>query len=637
MRVSRLLLAVACALALFGCPEEPTPAPPAPTPVAQLVRLRGRVELERDGGTGPAAAASPLFEGDVLTTGPGASALLRGGKVELELDEDTVFPVGRALRDVTVRVGEVLLLADGEGSSFGTALGTADLSGGGRARLAVRDGQLVLEVGFGEVELTDVDGGSSAAAPGQRFRFGVGAVELEDITDPTERLRLGLGPVELEDGPTAPAPVQAEVEAGRPLLQGPGAKKPTPAPRRSELEAGPTRFTTPKGAQLRLEASGVTVRLTPGAAGLVDAPTLEGGTLALPVTLDSGEAALRLTKDAVVRLGGQPPVTLASAEANAVVTTSKAGRRVEVVAGVVQLTAEGQPPVTVRAGEVATLGPGGAIETKPQPRPALTVPFGRRVTVFNPALRELGLRLPARPVRVEVAADGRFTQLLAAGEASDVVSVPVPPGRQLFWRFAGEDGAPVQGQVKLRAEPVARSAGARGDVIAETGKKATVYYQGSVPPLTITFGAVPEAKAYQLKVYAAGALTTPVFERRTDTPKALIEAGALAEGSYVWFASPLDANGRELAGGRMNQMELVFDNALTSLVITSPKDGAKVAGEVVAAGTAPAGSRLAINGKPVPLGASGRFSVPVGAVDSVVFTLTTGDGAESYWVRRLRR
>lgn len=638
MRALRLFASVACLLALVGCPEEPPPPPPPPppTPVAQLARATGAVELTRDGGTAPVAAPTPLFQGDVVKTGHGASALLKGGRVEVELEEDTVFRIGKALSDVNVSAGEVVLLSDADGEAFGTPLGTAGLSGGGRARLALREGKLVLEVGVGEVELTDADGGTSTATSGQRVRFGVGAVELEDITDPQERLRLGLGPVELEDAAAPPA-VKADVEAGRPLLKAPGAAKATPAPKSSTLADGQTGFTTPKGAQLRLESAGVVLRVGAGASGLVDTPTRHEGLVELPVTLEGGEAGLRLTKEGRVKLGGTTPVTLSGAEANAELSASKAGQRLEVVAGTVELAAEGKAPVTVRAGQAAVVGPGGAIEVKAQPRSPLVVPFGKRVTLYTPALRELGLRLPARPVRVEIAADSAFTQLLAAGEAEDVVTVKVPASRQLFWRFPGDDGALVQGQVKLRAEPVARSAGARGDVIAETGKKATVYYQGSVPPLTLTFGAVPQAKAYQLKVYAAGALTTPVFEKKSDATRVLVEAGALAEGSYVWFASPLDANGRELAGGRMNQMELVYDNALTSLVITSPKEGAKVSGEVVASGTAPAGSRLSINGKPVTLGASGRFSVPVGAVDAVIFTLTTGDGGEAYWVRRVRR
>lgn len=638
MRPLRLVAAAAaCLLALAACPEEPPPPPPPPPPpVAQLVKTTGLVELVHDGGISAARAVAPLYAGDVVKTGPGASALLKGGPVEIELEENTIFPIGKALSDVNVSAGEVVLLSDADGEAFGTPLGTAGLSGGGRARLALRDGKLVLEVGVGEVELTDADGGTATASSGQRVRFGVGAVELEDITDPQERLRLGLGPVELEDAAPPPA-VKAEVEAGRPLLKAPGAAKATPAPKSSTLAEGQTGFVTPKGAQLRLESSGLVLSVAPGASGLVDTPTRQGALVEVPVTLEGGDAALRLTKEGRVRLGGATPVTLSSAEANAELSASKAGQRLEVVAGSVEVAAEGQAPVTVRAGQAATVGPGGAIEVKPQPRSPLVVPFGKRTTVYNPALKELGLKLPARPVRVEVAADPGFTQVLASGEAEDQVTVRVPASRQLFWRFPGEDGAPVQGQVKLRAEPVARSGGVRGDVIAETGKKATVYYQGSVPPLTLTFTPVPEAKAYQLKVYAAGALTTPVFEKKSEGTKVLVESGTLAEGSYVWFASPLDANGRELAGGRMNQMELVFDNALTSLVITSPKDGAKVNGDVVASGTAPAGSRLAINGKPVALGASGRFSVPVGAVDVVVFALTTGDGGEGYWVRRVRR
>jgi hypothetical protein len=83
----------------------------------------------------------------------------------------------------------------------------------------------------------------------------------------------------------------------------------------------------------------------------------------------------------------------------------------------------------------------------------------------------------------------------------------------------------------------------------------------------------------------------------------------------------------------MNKMEIVFDNSLTRLVLSSPRDGESAA---MATGVAPLGSKLTMNGKTVPLDAAGRFSVPTGNASVLVFRLVTSGGGEAYWVRRTR-
>jgi len=49
--------------------------------------------------------------------------------------------------------------------------------------------------------------------------------------------------------------------------------------------------------------------------------------------------------------------------------------------------------------------------------------------------------------------------------------------------------------------------------------------------------------------------------------------GALAEGRYLWSVTPLDARGAGLKGGKMNKLEIVYDNAVPNLTIKSPKNG----------------------------------------------------------------
>ena len=86
----------------------------------------------------------------------------------------------------------------------------------------------------------------------------------------------------------------------------------------------------------------------------------------------------------------------------------------------------------------------------------------------------------------------------------------------------------------------------------------------------------------------------------------------------------------------MSRLELVYDNAVTSLVIGSPRPGEAVGRAVQALGVAPLGSKLYINGKPTRLDEKGRFAERVAGAPTLVFRLVDRSGRESYWIRRLR-
>ena len=135
-------------------------------------------------------------------------------------------------------------------------------------------------------------------------------------------------------------------------------------------------------------------------------------------------------------------------------------------------------------------------------------------------------------------------------------------------------------------------------------------------------------------MYSVSDLKTPLVDRRVNENRTVVDSGSLKEGNYVWSAIAMDKSGAEAPGGRMNKMDIVFDNSVTRLVLGSPRDGERAS---TATGVAPLGSRLSLNGKSVPLDAAGRFSVALPGSSILVFKLVTKEGAESQWVRRLAR
>jgi hypothetical protein len=176
------------------------------------------------------------------------------------------------------------------------------------------------------------------------------------------------------------------------------------------------------------------------------------------------------------------------------------------------------------------------------------------------------------------------------------------------------------------------------NLVTEAGPVTTVYFQSALPALTFAFAGRPGAARYRLRVYRDQDLETPIVDKVVTDTHCGVDAAPFGEGRYVWHATGLDGDGKELGGGgRMNKLELVYDNALTTLAIGSPRPGAPVSGpRVDASGVAPLGSKLFINGQPAPLDAKGRFAVSLESRPSLVFRLVGPDGAERYWVRKLR-
>jgi hypothetical protein len=115
--------------------------------------------------------------------------------------------------------------------------------------------------------------------------------------------------------------------------------------------------------------------------------------------------------------------------------------------------------------------------------------------------------------------------------------------------------------------------------------------------------------------------------------------GKLSEGRYYWLVVAEDAAGKDLATGRMNSLEIAYDNAVTDLAIKSPPEGARIGGKsVVAQGEVQLG--LFVNGDAVKVDRSGRFRQSVAltsGVNRIVFRTVAADGIERFYVREVVR
>ncbi|MBM4778706.1 MAG: FecR domain-containing protein [Archangiaceae bacterium] len=623
---------LAALVALGGCPESSEPSLDAPVvkplqpvalpSVATLVSLEGSVDLERDGGVSK-AVKGPLFEDDVVATGSKSRAVLRdlGGR-ELELGEDTRFKVGAKLSSVEVLAGDISFLTDDDGGSgwsglsVRTPFGVARLSDGATGRLRFVDGGVSGDVTFGTIEFEVPDAGVRTAKAGESFGVSFGALEFEQP-------------------PVAPVPPQVDpvslvVEFGKPQVRRPGDKRFTAAKAKQPLEPG-TAFQVPAGAAARVEAPGVKAIIGAGASGVAEGLRTESGQSVLALSKVVGPMTLQFSQAGRAELGD---VALTSAgPASVAVTQVGKKKRVDVRAGDVTVLVDGKP-TTVKGGESVLVDAGAAVAT-PAAKAGLVVNALPRIRVYADGVKDLGIALPEESNRVQVAKDAAFENTVVQGAVGKQVVVPLTTRAPLYFRVLDEKGeATKSGRVDFLADTAsARDTATRTDTVSETGQKATVFYQSKVPALTFVFREAPEAKAYRFQLYRD---TSVVVDRKVNETRLVLEPGVLEEGEFQWSALPLDANGAGLGSKPMNKLSVVYDNARTSLLIERPLNQERATAETKAIGAAPKNAQLFINGKAVKLDDGGRFSVKVGAVDTVLFRMVQGE-SDSYWLRRLKR
>jgi len=174
--------------------------------------------------------------------------------------------------------------------------------------------------------------------------------------------------------------------------------------------------------------------------------------------------------------------------------------------------------------------------------------------------------------------------------------------------------------------------------VPDGAEKTVIYYQDKPPSVTFLWKSPDPAPAeYRLQVYREGALDKAIEERLSKSATLQLPENALGEGNYLWSVTPLDANGVALAGGRMNKLEMVYDNAVAELVIKSPRNGDPGGATVPVIGIAPFKTRVSANGQLLVLDEKARFNSKVAPVGGRVVFRTVGDNGEQLIVRALRR
>ncbi len=617
-----------------GCDKKPALKPGVPE-LAKLIQLQGQVTVQQEAASRPGLVDEPLYPGETVVTGPGSTARVRYvNGAEVEVAENSRFRVNGAPGALTLELEEGRIVstspqATGSGLTITGRFGRAELVTAAEMVFDLREKDPRLKLQYGDIRVIDPQGQPVPVVAGEELAL--------SLSKPKQ----------------APPPVVAEEivftlkpQGGKARVR--GAQDPSfadVAPDQTRELGRGTAFEIPASSSARLSSKSLQVSLSGDTAGTIKEASRQGDQSSYTLQLSRGKARLQFAsgKQSLKLADARGELELKVSEQSTVsVSNPEAGATVTVLAGQAELVADGKTTV-LKAGE-------GVRRSSESPQaaqasaPVLMLPPDAKATrVFTDGLAEAGIQVPpssGAPLRVEVADEPSFREPVLAGRTgANWVRVEPPTRGELHWRFLGEDGN-VRSQGSARFQPDRGRSSLAGQSpkaeVLETGLKATVYFQSAVPSLHFSFDPRAGARSYQLRIYRAADVNKPLLQRVMNQNQYNLEPGVLSEGSYLWYVAALGPGGDELAGGRMNKLDLVYDNERRGLALSRPRPGERLGrGGVPVEGVVPLGSRLFLNGQAVTLDAKGRFSQRLPPTDVLVFRLISGQG-EAYWVRTLR-
>jgi hypothetical protein len=370
--------------------------------------------------------------------------------------------------------------------------------------------------------------------------------------------------------------------------------------------------------------------------------------------LDNGTAKINLRRDGPtkaapheVMVAGKPvKITPGATAADIEITTNKKGRgKINVRLGKAILP-DGS---VIEAGNKATLKDGkiaGGVQPLTVSKLALR-PNGSTIISYMgdvpPVQFELHGVKKEGPAALEVALDRDFKEMVFGEQLTGETFVyeGFKPTRY-YWRVETTEGW-ARGTFKIKRYTAKDCPNCkRTNIIDDNGEKTKVVFQQALPAITLRWKPADGAVKYQAKVFEDGDFDAPKVDLTTDQTSVTLRSGRLNEGKYFWHVVALDGTGEEVStSGKMNSLEIVYDNAILDLNIAAPRHGTRVTGgKLVTSGVSQLGSRLWINGKAVELEDQGRFKYTLNlnrGLNRIIYQVIAKDGIERFYTRDVIR
>ncbi|MBX7113699.1 MAG: hypothetical protein K1X64_05135 [Myxococcaceae bacterium] len=602
---------------------------PSPTAAAHVVRVDGQVFYEHQGQRFDAKPA-PFFLGDALETGENGSATVRlaMGR-EIEISANARFVLDETNEGLVLNVARGLVISRLEGTS-------------------VPDGAVTLSIltPFGLTRLSGEDVTVEVTLNGATVGVKVGSIQwisrngkAVTVTETVELDALGFP----KEKALTPAELKVSALRGRTEVKKNGAKNWSPVAAKSPAPVDSGDGVRVRGGRAAIDAEGAgsTFGLSRDGEAVIGEALVSKTREDTEVDLKKGELSAVLPMKKKSRLKVGDVVLVSDLGGQLTIVKTRNGFELNALAGDIRIERPGAPAAEVPGGKVAQITPDG-VKVDDALREVVTLPSKQGLRVFHPGVPRVALTWEGqdKAYQVTVSQEPGLTAPLLQGIVHQrYVNVDAPAKGALFWKIEDEAGNPVDsGSASFSPEIRRTDLERQRNVVSDGSEKTTIFFQDKPPSVTFTYDPDTEAGQYRLSVYKEGQLGSPLVERLSKDEQVVLPEGALGEGSYVWSVTPLGKNNEALRGGRMNKLQIVYDNAVLRLLITTPQNGAAGGRSVPVKGVAPIGSRVVLNGKTIELGEKSRFdtvAAPVGR-GVLVFRLFQG-AAESITVRTVRR
>jgi hypothetical protein len=640
-------------LVFSGCPEETTmpwrpatqgvidagQAQAAPREsVGELKVAKGSVWLTRNANRAP-ALPGPLFVGDVVETDANAEAmLLFASQREVTLGPDGRYEVRSADSGLILEIekGELKTrstLASGSGDEIAFSIETpravTRLKSADAVNIGIRGDSVDFEVVSGRIQYLTPEGETVVVEAGARRRLTPVAVIAQESKS---------------QGTLAVSTI-----SGRLLHKPSGAAAFSPVNVKSPPKLGEGDSLRSDG-ETQLTAEGATGRFTleRGSEVVVGLSARGNGREGHVLRLNRGQLSVRADEGMSTTIELSDNVTIDIVKGGQIVVSkTKAGFTVTSLTGAVRINQQGKPPTLVGGGRIATISP-QSVDVQTPPREFLALPTRNGLRVYHPGVSRVSLLWnsengdaggEAPEYRVQVASESSFATPIVSGVVEQrFVTVPLPRRGTLFWRVYDPktDQELTRGNALVAPEPLGQDLSRLKNDVLAGNEKTTIYFQDKPPLFNFLFTQEPGAAKYSMKVFREGDLTRSVAERTVEGLWTSLPEGTLSEGKYLWSVTPLDATGQPIRGGRLNKLEIIYDNAVSNLLIRNPKNGETFGKSLKVSGVAPSGAKVFANGKALATDEKGRFEDAVEAVGGkVVFRMLSG-ASEVYTVRSAR-
>jgi hypothetical protein len=592
------------------------------------------VTVTRKGSPEKGSVGAALFDGDVVETAESSNALLlfADGR-EVELQESGRLEIGRNDDGLLLNVGQGIVVSRivGTASELGlklnldTPYGMIRVGSGG-VSVNVSGSEANIDVLAGDVTLVSRQGGSLVLEVGSGGTLTRTAAVRRLTAEPIIiNLTQGSGRIELKKKDARAFSVV----------------NPRKAP---PLGSGDTLRVSQGSATLAPAQSEARLTMLTGTEVGIGESVKSSGTDDLAFELKKGQMQVVMPYGQKRTLRpGEGLALVADQGAQLSVVRGKNGLELNSIVGDVTVVTESGEKTLVKGGQFATLSSAGAV-AKDSLREALILPSRQGLRLLHPGTERAALIWPGaenKPYRVTVGNDASLENPLIDGVVHQpFLNTPIPAKGALFWRVTDGETEVAKGSVFAAPEKIGDDLAGITNEVPAGPEKTVIFFQDKPPALTFTWKA-PEktVSQYLLKVYRAGNLGSAVVERTVASTSVQLPLGAIPEGKYQWDITWLDAAGTPVGtGGKMNPLELQYDNAVRALNIKTPRNGDAPASKVNVTGVAPLGIKVTANGQPLNLDAKARFAGEVAPISGarVVFR-ATGGGGETIIVRWLGR